>query len=111
MDHAAFDHTSIDSSQAEFLSDWRIDELHCVDAEASNELVTTGVRQWTDFEHGGADGELCSTRQVFLAEIHVDVELIAGEWPTFFLLRNQCGDARVHDVDLHFRMRRMVGSF
>ena len=58
-----------------------------------------------------SDRESRSGGQIFLAQIHVDVELIAGEWPMFFLLGDERRHASVHDVDLHFRMRRAVRSF
>ena len=72
--------------------------------------MTASVRKWTDFEHRRTDCDSRSRGQILFAQIHVDVELIAGEWPAFFLLGHESRDASIHDVDLHLRMRRSVGS-
>jgi hypothetical protein len=69
------------------------------------------MRQRADFQHRGTDCDSRSGGKVFLAEVHVDEELIAGETPTIFVLRDKIRNPRVHDVDLHLRVWTTVGGF
>ena len=74
------------------------------------------VRLRAHLEHHLADAEPAPGRQVLLAEVHVDVELVAGEWPSVDLARKHGDASRVHQRHLglgrgfariHRRRRRL----
>ena len=48
--------------------------------------------------------------QVLRAQVEVHVQLIAGERPPLGVLRDQGGRSRIHDIELHLRMRTPVGA-
>src|ERR1044072_4860122 len=73
--------------------------------------MTARVRQWAHFQHRRPDCDTRACRQILLTQIHLNVELVTGERPTIFLLRDERGDTRVHDVDLHLWMCGAVRSF
>jgi hypothetical protein len=66
------------------------------------------VRLIGHFDHSRAQSQACPRRQIFLAHIHVNKQLITSQRPSPFLARNQGDHSRIHDVELHVGMRRPV---
>src|ERR1051326_3846008 len=81
-DDTGLDHLRIDPAQAQFSSDLSVHKLHRLDAEARHKLLAACVRQRTHFQDGRTDREACARWKIFFAEVHVDIELIAGQTPT-----------------------------
>ena len=75
------DYAGVDAAEAQGLTGWGADEAKGVVAETLGELGAAGMGLLGDFEYGGADGELRADGEVFLAQIDVDDELVAGEGP------------------------------
>ena len=57
-DDAGLDDFGIDPPQVEILAHGRIDKLHGIQAEASDELFAAVVWNWRHFEDGAANGQL-----------------------------------------------------
>lgn len=90
----------VDAAEAEGLAGWGADEAKGIVAEALGELGAAGVGFGGDFEHGVTDGKLSTRREVVLAEVDVDDELVAGEGPVVLGLGKQGDEAGVDDGDL-----------
>ena len=87
-----------------------IHEARGVDAVACRELVAALVRHRGDLEQRGADREPGPGRQILVAEIQIDDQIVPGERPARLLLGDQRDRARVHDGHLHVGMRPAVGQ-
>src|SRR6267142_2114065 len=104
-------HLRVNAAQMQLSSDRRVYKLHRVQPEVGNEFLAARVRWRCHFDHSRADRQLRSSGQVFRAQIHVEIKLIAGELPATFVLRDERSDASIHNVDLHVMVRRTVRSF
>jgi hypothetical protein len=82
-DDARLDDSRVNAAQAQSLSLGRRDELQGIHAEARGEFPAAGMRQAGRFEHGAADRQLRAGRQVLLAQVEIDVELVARQRPEF----------------------------
>src|SRR4029079_3147202 len=100
----------VDTAQVQLAADGGVHELHRVDAEARHELRAASVRLRRHLDQCGSDGQGRARRQVGAAEIEIDEQLIAGEGPPMWRLRDERHRARVHDVQLHLRMRSAVNA-
>src|SRR5262245_16890123 len=101
----------MNAAHTEFSSLWRVNKLHRIGAKPSNEFLTAEVWRFRHLENRRTDREKRARRQVGLAQVHLDKQLVACKWPTPFLLGHKCNHARVHDGDLQIRMRAAVGCF
>jgi len=63
-----------------------------------------------DLDDGAPERQARARREVALAQVQVEVELVAGQGPAVAgRAGQQLGDAGVDDVELHVRVRRAVG--
>jgi len=58
-----------------------------------------------DLDERAANTQLRTGRQIFEAKIEINVQLISGQLPSFRILRNERSHTRIHNVQLHFRVR------
>src|SRR5438105_3645911 len=100
----------VGAAQPQLAADRRVDEPQGVVPESRRELLAAEVRLGGDLDDRGAQLDTRSRWQVGLAQVEVDVELIAGELPPVRLHGYQRSGSRVHQVELHVRMRGPVGS-
>jgi len=107
-DDSALDHLRIEAAQVELFADGRIHELHRVQSESRDKLLTAEMRRRGHFYYSRAQRQASSSGRVLFAEVHVDIKLIAGQLPTILVLGHQGRDARIHDVQLHQRIWRSV---
>ena len=64
-------------------------------------IAVTSTISRTDFQ-------TASCRQIFIAQIQINIKLIARQFPIFFFLGKKRNDARVHYIELHFGMPETV---
>src|SRR4051794_21921015 len=88
----------------------RVDEPHRIHTEALDELRATGVWLGGDLDHRLSDRQLRTRGHIRDAEIEIDEQLIAGQMPAALVLRDECHNPRVHQVELHVWMRAAVGG-
>src|SRR5215213_5652132 len=78
---AGLRHTRVHASQAKGPAFRGAHELESLFAEPSGELPTTRMRLSGDFDLGLADPQARARGQVLLADVEVDVQLVARERP------------------------------
>lgn len=78
------------------------------ETEPLGELGTTGVGLIGDLDDRRADGKPGPGRQPGLAEVEIDVELIAGEGPPGAVAGHEVGHPGIHEIELHVRVCRPV---
>src|SRR6188472_234589 len=105
-DDAGRDDARVHPAQAELPVRLRIDEPRRIRAEASRELRAASVGNVRDLEYRGTDLDARARRQVFDADVEVDVQLVARERPALATSGDEVDDARVHQRDL--RMATVV---
>ena len=106
---SGLDDARIDAAKVQLASKRRVDELHCIQPEAVDELPAARVWLTRHFEQRCPNGQSRSRRQVRRAQVQVEVQLIAGERPTLPVLGHERNEACVDDVDLHVGVRRLSG--
>ena len=84
-DHARLNDPGIDAAQVKRLSHGGIDEFPRISPETRLKLLAAGVGLIGDFDHGRARRQSRPRRQVGVAQIQVDEELIPGERQRSFL--------------------------
>ena len=98
-DHVAGSHAPglddlrIDSSEMQGFSSRRVGEAHGILAVALCEFFTAVVGLRRRFKNHRAYRQSLAGLEVFVAQIKIDVEVVAGQRPTALVLRNQVDKA------------------
>jgi hypothetical protein len=81
------------------------DELQRVDSEAASELAAAVMRLVVHLKYSRAYVERASGRQVGVAPVEIDEQLVAGRRPALACAGDERGGACVHERQLCVRAR------
>src|SRR5258708_7972699 len=82
-DHAGDDHACVEAPKMELTAERRVDEAQGFEPEALGELAAAGVWLVGHLDHRVAKVESGTERNVRLAQIEVEVQLVTGEGRSF----------------------------
>ena len=98
----------IKAPQSKLFAGRRIDELQRLYAIPRFKLMAPRMRLSGDLNDRIAESEPGAGRQIVQAQVEIDVQLIAGQRPTVFLLGNQSNGSCVHERQLRVGVGRPI---
>jgi hypothetical protein len=99
-DDASPHNPGVDAAQVKGMTRPGVHEPQRIEPVSRRELFASAVRRAADLEDCRSELDPRPGRHVFGAQIEIEVELVAGEWPPVTRSRQQRDDSSIHHGDL-----------